>query len=357
MTQPIDFVWEHMRERAERVIDLSLLDSPLSFYEYINELVTDVVSAYPGSGKTRAASRLANQLWRDWELSTLHLMLSHPIIDERLRRMSETGEDVDWAHWRRHDKNCERRRFNTLGYVGYGECRCDRGPRNASSPTLAPVEYALPARPDSGTPLAPAANDFFLWIIDEIDFRRLLGNLTVTKKDVQRVSETHPEESIRVLCEVLASLMTRTRGRLNGAELYHAFTNALMEKGPEYSDFLQRLRETNPTMQPWSNLEEGTPPTNFPPSLLPIFLDELRSWRRSWPFTPRIHLVGTGTTAELRIWWRKELNYQLEEAPMPPPAFILDATAESSLLDLVFDISTGVRHLNRGQRRNTPVAP
>ena len=136
MTAPTDFVWDHLLKRAQRLLELSQSEIPLGFFEYMNELVTDVVAAVPGSGKTRAASRLANHLWQDWKLSTLHIMLSHQIIEERLVRMA--GEADDWAHWRRHDDNCERRRFNTFGYVGYGECQCDRGQRNASRPTLAP---------------------------------------------------------------------------------------------------------------------------------------------------------------------------------------------------------------------------
>jgi len=82
---------------------------------------------------------------------------------------------------------------------------------------LAPVEYVLPSVPDSGFPLVNAASDFFLWIIDEIDLRRLLGFRTVTKAEVVKVGETHPDPTIRILCETVSSLMqTSAASRLNG---------------------------------------------------------------------------------------------------------------------------------------------
>lgn len=338
----IESIWEYLKHRSEQPQHIATTGKFPSFHEW-EILTTDVISAYPGSGKTKEATRLANELWEQWKLPTLYLMLSHQIIEERFKTMAEHGEAADWAHWRRHGDNCERRTYNDAGYLGYGECTCGRGQLKAGLPTLAPMEYVLPSVPDSGFPLINAANEFFLWIIDEIDLRRLLGSRTVTKAEVVKVGATHPDPTIRVLCEKLGSLMqTSAAFRLNGNALYEAFTQTVMENRPECTDLVERLRNVEATMKPWLAAADGPHPFNFPPHFVPVFFEEIRWWIQGEPFNPRIHLVGTGSSAELRIWWRKELEYPLEPGPTPAPTFVLDATADPDLLGLVFNISAKV---------------
>jgi len=111
---------------------------------------------------------------------------------------------------------------------------------------------------------------------------------------------------------------------------------------PEDTDLVQQQLNADATMNPWLAPQDGLRPFNFPPQFVPVFLDEIRWWLQGEHFNPCIHLVGTGSTAELRIWWRKDLDYPLESGPSPAPAFVLDATADPDLLGLVFDISAKV---------------
>jgi hypothetical protein len=89
-------------------------------------------------------------------------------------------------------------------------------------------------------------------------------------------------------------------------------------------------------MSSWSDAA-GELPRNFPPKLLPVLSHELRSWIRGRNFNPRVHLIGTGDGAEMHIWWRKQLDYSMEKRP--PPAFILDATADPSLPSRIFEVT------------------
>ena len=339
---PIDSIWEYIYSRAEHMVRIAESDELPGFYELMDSLVTDIVATYPGAGKTREGTRLANELWERWKLPTLYLMLGHSMIEEQLGRMTPETQS-NWAHWQRHSADCRRTGFNEAWYFGHGQCDCGRGPLEATSPTFAPVEYALPNLPDRGQPLAPSGNEFFLWIIDEIDFRRLLGKLTVERHDVQRASQAHQDPAIRTFCDVLASMMSRQRGfRLEGGALYSEFTRAATDQGHDISQLTRELGESRPTMRPWTNQDDDQLPPNFPPALLPVFLDELNSFGHGWHITPRIHLVGAGQRAELRIWWRKELDYRPDSGPKPPPAIILDATADPGLLREVFEVTSTV---------------
>jgi len=90
----IDSIWEYIKRRSEQPQRIATTGKYPSFYEW-EILTTDVISAYPGSGKTKEATRLANELWEKWKLPTLYLMLSHDIIGERLATMAEHGEASD----------------------------------------------------------------------------------------------------------------------------------------------------------------------------------------------------------------------------------------------------------------------
>ena len=138
------------------------------------------------------------------------MMLSHVAIEERLKMLRQDGKDKDWAHWRGHDEGCQQGQFSASGYVGYGLCTCGRGERKAEGPTLAPLEYALPSHPSMDRPLLEAVGDFDFWVIDEIDFSRLLGKMVVNRDDVDLVAGTHPDESVRMLSAALTRIHRRT---------------------------------------------------------------------------------------------------------------------------------------------------
>ena len=223
------------------------------------------------------------------------------------------------------------------GYIGHGTCTCSRPPIDSKTPALAPIEYVLPAKPSDGMALTSKAYDFFLWIFDEIDFRRLLGHVAITRDDVEQIGNTHPDVSIRAICQALVPLMNSSQGfRLNGQELYSALIDTLKATWPKYEDLQSDLINLTPTMQPWLDTNERLP-KNFPPLLIPLFLQELGYCIRDTTFSPRIHLVGTGIDSELRLWWRK--NLEEDDGPYAAPSIILDATADPDLLKLVFPIS------------------
>ena len=272
-----DAIYLYLKRRVEQELQIDSADQFPSFSEW--ETVTaDVKAAFPGSGKTREATRLANELWQRWKLPTLIFMLSHAIIDERLATMKEQGESDNWSHWRGHDDLCQRYRLAAKGYFGAAECDCGRGPLTVAGPTFASLGYALPDLPNFRAPLSEKSDNFLFWIIDDLDFRRLLGSESVEKFDVIEVGESHPDPAIAATCRALASLMETKRAfRLEGGALYEAFTLAIKSEFPAISVLLEELTDATPTMSPWSN-DPGELPRNFPPKLLPVLSYELRSW-------------------------------------------------------------------------------
>ena len=336
-SETIQSIRDYIISRTQKQLNQLTNETQLSFYDYLDMMDTDLISAYPGSGKTREATRFANEIWEQWNLPTLYLMLSHQMIEERIVSMKEYGSQVNWSHWRSHGEACSRSDFNLNGYIGHGTCTCSRPPIDSKTPTLAPIEYVLPAKPSDGMALTSKAYDFFMWIFDEIDFRRLLGNVAITRDDVEQIGNTHPDVSIRAICQALVPLMNSSQGfRLNGQELYSALIDTLKTTWPKYEDLQSDLINLTPTMQPWLDTNERLP-KNFPPLLIPLFLQELGYCIRDTTFSPRIHLVGTGIDSELRLWWRK--NLEEADGPYAAPSIILDATADPDLLKLVFPIS------------------
>ena len=247
------------------------------------------------------------------------------------------GSTSEWSHWRGHSDSCQRHQLAIDGYLGAADCDCGRPSLAVTGPTFASLDYALPNLPNIGVPLSKKSNDFFLWIIDDLDFRRLLGYESVKKNDVIKAGEIHPDATIAATCRAIGSLMkTKMDFRLEGTALYEALASAIKSDFPAIHELLDELISSNPTMSPWSN-EPGDQPNNFPPKLLPVLCHELRFWIQGRDFNPRVHLVGTGDSADLHIWWRKQLDHSLEKGP--PPAFILDATADPSLLNKIFAVT------------------
>jgi hypothetical protein len=331
-----DVIYLHLKRRVEQELQFYSEDQFPSSAEW-DAVTTNVRSAHPGLEKTREAIRLANELWRRWKLPTLYFMRSQAVVDEQLAALTDYGEGGDWSHWRGHSGQCQRSRLAAKGFFQATECDCGRGPLSVAGPTLASLDYALPNLPNAGTLLSKRSNDFFFWLVDDLDFRQLLGFESVGKVDVIDAGESHPDAAIAATCRALASLMQTQRDfRLEGPALYEAFTSAIQSEFPTINSLVDELTDSSPTMLPWSSELEGLP-RNFPPKLLPVLSSELRSWVQGRNFNPRVHLTGTGESAELHIWWRKHLDHSLEKGP--PPAFILDPTADPSLLNKVFDVT------------------
>ena len=331
-----DVIYLHLKRRVEQELQFYSEDQFPSSDEW-DAVTTNVRSAHPGLEKTREATRLANELWRRWKLPTLYFMRSQAVVDERLAALTDYGEGGDWSHWRGHSGQCQQSRLAAKGFFEATECDCGRGPLSVAGPTLASLDHALPNLPNAGTPLSKRSNDFFFWLVDDLDFRQLLGFESVGKVDVIDAGESHPDAAIAATCRALASLMQTQRDfRLEGPPLYEAFTSAIKSEFPTINSLVDELTDSSPTMLPWSSELEGLP-RNFPPKLLPVLSSELRSWVQGRNFNPRVHLTGTGESAELHIWWRKHLDHSLEKGP--PPAFILDPTADLSLLNKVFDVT------------------
>ena len=332
-----DAIYLYLKRRVEH--DLQI-DSAIRFPSLTEWqiMTTDVKAAYPGSEKTREASRLANELWQRWNLPTLFFMLSHAVIDERMAAMDQHGEFDGWSHWRGHGEQCQRYRLAAKGYFGAAECDCGRGSLTVAGPTFASLGYELPDLPGFSAPLTEKSNDFLLWIIDHLDFRRLLGYESAQKFDVIEAGESHPNRAIAATCRALASLMGSKRDfRLDGSALYEALTLAIRSDYPAINLLLEELTDSTPTLFPWSD-DTVELPRNFPPKLFPVLSYELRSWIQGRNFNPRVHLIGTGGGAELHIWWRKKLDRS--SGKRQPPAFVLDATADLSLLNKIFDVTT-----------------
>ena len=73
----IGSIRDYIISRTQKRLDQLTNDTKLSFYDHLDMMDTDLISAYPGSGKTREATRFANEIWEQWNLPTLYLMLSH----------------------------------------------------------------------------------------------------------------------------------------------------------------------------------------------------------------------------------------------------------------------------------------
>lgn len=290
-----------------------------------------IISTWPGSGKTRDATEFVNLAWKVG-YKGLYLMLSHDLIDERVRALEGDGEAGHWNLWKGHDKDCTNRDRAEAGYSASGYCGCQIGVRIADRPTLAPLEFALPRLPGRNRPFLEESEMFDFWVMDEMDFGRLLDRTSVSRDDVDQIAETHPDSSVKVLSKALSKLMLRPSSRLHGAPLYDALEDAL--KGDTALRKLSvELEDANLPLAPW--LDNATLPVNFPPVLVPVMLEEIDAWLYGREFNPRIHISTTNDKDQLRIRWRRELDLFDPELSLPP-FFILDATADTDLLRVSF---------------------
>ena len=107
-----------------------------------NAVSPHLFASWPGSGKTRGTTKLVQWLWDEHQKRCLYLMLSHDAMDEVEKRLREEG--LAWAHWRGHDRACERTVVAEAGYEHGGSCTCDRqSDFKTPGPALAPIDYIV----------------------------------------------------------------------------------------------------------------------------------------------------------------------------------------------------------------------
>lgn len=314
------------------------------------------VKAPPGIEKSRFATELVTEAWKCKGKKGLYLMLSHSAIEERLKYPEASG----WTHWQGHDDGkdekgeqvrppCPKSSAGTRGYsYAKAKCKCGKGKESyrALSPTIAPIDYILPTPTSRGEPLIRATKDFDFWVIDEMDFGRLVNHTTASLGDVIRLAESHPDGSIKALCSAFGAVMERVTGRLSSADLYKALGDELRRQGSDLGVMASLMRVTKPRTDPWLRGEPSDLPINFPPVLLPVFVYEAERWLARKPFNPRIHVGRRDGEKELRILRRKDYsgdigsnsgrNHRPPSGYLPPPMIILDATADAELLAKVF---------------------
>ena len=265
----------------------------------------EIIKTWPGSGKTRDVTKFVNLAW-EAGYKGLYLMLSHDLIDERLRALEEDGQAENWARWRGHDADCQSRGRAEAGYSASGQCGCQIGERKADRPTLAPLEFALPGLPGRNRPFLEESEYFDFWVMDEMDFRRLLDYTSVSRADVNLITETHPDKSVRVLSQAVSELMAHPANRLEGGLLYDHLEELLKGNDTTLRGLSAELKGANLPSAPW--LDASVLPVNFPPVLVPVMIEEIDAWLHGREFNPRIHISTTEDKDQLRIWWRKQLD-------------------------------------------------
>lgn len=314
--------------------------------DWLKPGVLPVLKMPPGSGKTHIATQLVNKMFKEHGLPSIYFVLQHDV--ERAVEGRET-----WNHWYGHSQICDKAKekefYAVKGYNVSISCDCKYKEQfRIDVPTIAPIEYIFcddlsviwgDCLPEDLPLMRPEIHEFPLRIIDEIDFSRFVGKMEASLKEVQLIAKSHPQESIRFLCQSIAYLMDNLplspgRKTTNGRELYQNLENILKGKGSNLEKILSRLKELPKTfnLNPWlPDRNADSLPANFPPYLVPIIKGEIRCFLKNIPFNPRIHLRGTDNGSILGIRWRKYAPYII-------PTIFLDATADPILLAKAFEI-------------------
>lgn len=361
---------DYIRGRAERTV-LIPSGPQKGFFDYTDEELAglnDLVNSNPGSEKSRTGTSIANELWEKWGKPTLYLMLTHEAIKDRLRHIEKDGKAEFWQHSRGHDKDCSLRKWAEYGYAG-GKCNCNHasGGLNADKPTLAALDVVLE---DDVTPwsVRGAVKHFPLWIVDEIDFGRLVDQRSFSEKDLRTLvkyypSQTNPKEGeplvleparliTKALLQVLDQMKESEQAKLNGPELYRNLDSVLTtdfdSSVEQLATQLRLLQGHLPTGQ-WATKShaKGKPqtlqgkPRNFPPFFVPVFCEETDAFLLGKEFNPRIHMLNQEGGTCLRIRWRRQaVDREFYLTGGQRFAFehlvVLDATADAGLLDRVF---------------------
>ena len=307
---------------------------------------TQILQAYPGVGKSRTASSIGNSFHQSGG-SVLHLMLSHSAIRERLSRLEDDGFREAWGYWQGHQEGCARGKWALQGFETTDYCDCGRPAlTQADRPTLAPLDYIFEDPPEMAARV-PQVRDFQLWIIDEFDTRRTLGNMQVSTRDLRLGAQTHPAPEVKVLCRVIGELLDRLKigERLEGSSLYFEIDMLLKQQGNSWESLLAKLPPANNLpLTNWGPITSVNPMPNFPPKLVHLLREQFRaSDGGANAYNPCVHLGIYDGEPQLRLWWRKHLP--LTEAVEPdghywdthhPPALIFDAAANEQLVRKVF---------------------
>ena len=175
-------VEEHLLERANETI---FLPSDLGFNDYPDDFtLEDLIATFPGSEKSKTSTTIANRYWEARGRHTLYLMPTHEEIRDRLRYIEEDGKTDNWTHYEGHKRDCAVSLWANAGYSG-GACNCGRGDQEFDHrrPTLAALDVVLTDHTTRFTahdhvPLFP------LWIIDDIDVGRFVGDKHVRQTDI-----------------------------------------------------------------------------------------------------------------------------------------------------------------------------
>ena len=319
---------------------------PRSFYD-IPPGLADLIADVPGSEKSRLGTEIANRYWEEQQLPTLYLMLTHDAIRERLRFLVKDGKRIYWDHYEGHKKWCRISKEAANGYAS-SSCTCDRGKGSldADKPTLAALDVVLTDHLTKWS-YHQGVQLYRLWIIDEIDLGRFIREQHATERDLRTVRDHYPPEFgavstlAKTLLEAYSSLAQGDNDRLEGEPFYRTLDDILAHSNSGLGELLGKLRPNRnvlPTVHWSKKFSLKAEPRNFPPALVPVFCDEAEAYLRGDHFNPRIRLVDQGDRAPLQVRWRLEVVDPLvldTGEDSPPYVVVLDATADSDLLDTV----------------------
>lgn len=309
---------------------------------------SELIKGVPGGGKSKVATTMATAYWKAKQEPTLYLMLTKEAIKERYGWIETGGDAGHWTVYQAHDKDCRVTKWAEKGYSGI-PCDCGKESKlTADRPTLAAVNVAL-MNEVTGYPTFPVVRDFPLWIIDEVDFQRFVGNFHATYKDIRVATAHHPNQPVRLLSEMLLKLIDdmveNTAAKpLYGSSLYESLDSALKQADSSLAKLvgdskgIDKLTSNNWALGEGAKTKVKMPSNrNFPVHLVPIFLQEASMYLKGRQFNPRIRLVNQGNRAPLQIRWRLEVVGQDEgDQNRTTSVLLLDATADRQLLDKVF---------------------
>lgn len=308
----------------------------------------------PGLGKTHHVVKAAEIMGAT--LPFLHLGPSH-------KSFENVARSAQWQHWRGHSDGTDGRDAcpkHFMGAKGYDprSVNCECGAENFSHrkvPTFAPVEYALADSPN-GRPLRPAAEDFDLWVFDDVGLDRLIDTRVVTKRDLDLAAQ-HPVEAVRLLAQALQRLLEVHTAENQGRNQYNAvhwpsevfwerLNGALSLLGSSLRDWVRRYASATEgpgfaERAPWLEHEPQELPLNFAPDLFNaalarVFVNQQDGEPLSAPLGLHAFVVwdrpnGGRHQSVLRFRRRKYVpRNQLHKV------VILDATADPALIEAAF---------------------